>query len=80
MIVVLAACASPAPSPTPTPTASPTPTPTTVPSASPAPSEDASALYESIEEQVIAIRGLQPKRDVVPKVLDETELRALMTE
>ena len=78
MIVALAACASPAPSPTPTPTASPTPT--AVPSASPAPSEDAAGLYEAIEEQVIAIRGLQPKRDVVPKVLDEAELRAMMTE
>ena len=33
-----------------------------------------------IEEQVVAIRGLTPKRPVERKVLDEAELRATLTE
>jgi hypothetical protein len=85
LTLVAAGCGSTAPpSPSPLPTASPTPTPAASPSPSlspsPASSADVDALYDAIEEQVIAIRGLDPERDVARKVIDEAELRAMITE
>lgn len=86
LALLAAGCGSsaPSPSPTPTPTASPTPTPAVSPSPSvspsPASSADVDAIYDAIEAQVIAIRGLDPKRDVARKVIDEAELRAMITQ
>jgi hypothetical protein len=48
----------------------------TGPAGSPSPAPDPATLYREIEGQVIAIRGLQPKREVVPKVLDDAQLKA----
>lgn len=49
------------------------------PPATPLPSRELAALYKQIEQQVVAIRGLQPKADVNPQVLDEAELRTHVT-
>ncbi len=74
--LALAACATSVPSASPSAAVSPTPAPV----ASPAASVDPTAIYESIEAQVIDIRGLEPTRPVDRKVLDEAELRSMMTE
>lgn len=83
--LVLIGCGTSVPSamPSPSPTQSPSPTAARVspsPSASPASSAEADAIYDTIEEQVIAIRGLEPQRDVTRRVIDEAELRAMITE
>ncbi|HXI46034.1 MAG TPA: hypothetical protein VNH13_07010 [Candidatus Acidoferrales bacterium] len=71
-LAALVAC-SPGPSP-----AGPTPSPSAG-AASPAASVDAAAVYAAIAAQVEAIRGLEPKGDVAPVLLDETQLRANLT-
>lgn len=74
---------TPAPSPSPTPTPGPSPTAAPVspsPSAGPASSAEANAIYDAIEDQVIAIRGLEPQRDVARRVIGEAELRTMITE
>jgi hypothetical protein len=83
LLLIAAACGgNPAPSATPTapPTAAPTstPAPTEAPSGSPdaSPGGDDAAVYEEIEQQVIALRGLQPTEAVAREVMDEAELRA----
>jgi len=63
---------SPAPSATPTPSASETTAPTSNPSAD-------QALYREIEDQVIAIRGLQPTNRLVPTIIDGPTLVANLT-
>ena len=82
--LVLAACGATTPSPTPSATATPspavTPAPTAAPSASPTASEDPAAVYDAIEQQVIQIRGLQPTRPVDRQVIDEAELRTILTQ
>ena len=84
--VLVAACGSTVPpvSPSPSPTASPSATPTAEPtpasSATPASSTEVDAIYDAIEDQVVAIRGLEPERDVTRRVIDETELRTMITE
>ena len=60
------------------PTAAPTPPPSPPPpaaSTSPAASADVGAIYDAIEQQVVEIRGLQPKREVARQFIDEAELR-----
>jgi len=83
-VLLLLGCGINAPSPSPTPSPTPTPTPAASSSpsasASPASSADVDAVYDAIEEQVIEIRGLDPARDVARKVIDEAELRTLITE
>ena len=85
--IALAACNStnpttaPSPSPSPTPAeASPEPSESSPPSAAPAsPSEGASAadpIYDEIEQEVAAMRGLQPTGEVDRRTLDREELRA----
>ena len=81
------ACGPPSPSPAPSGSAGPTPGSTTpatgAPSpgtSEPAPSVDTAALYRAIEEQVVEIRGLQPKAEVDPQVLDEAELKRRVEE
>ena len=70
-------CGNQNPSPSPSPTAAP-PSPTAVPSttATPNPAE----VYAAIKKRVIEIRGLQPKQDVDPHLLNETELRTRVEE
>ena len=78
--VLAGACGSSGP--TASPPASPSPTASSAPSVAPASagptsSADAAAVYAAIEDQVVAIRGLQPKAKVDPKVLDDAGIRKL---
>jgi hypothetical protein len=83
VVVLAGACGPSTPSPSPTPSASPSPPPATSPPVDPSPPEsgeptasvDTTAIYRSIEEQVVAIRGLAPEAEVDPQVLDEAELK-----
>ena len=70
----LAALVACSPGPTPAPTPSPSSG-----AATPAASVDAAAVYAAIAAQVEAIRGLRPKGDVAPVLLDEAQLRANLT-
>ncbi|MGH2477827.1 MAG: hypothetical protein ACRDIL_21470, partial [Candidatus Limnocylindrales bacterium] len=65
----------PSPSPSPSPTAVPTPAPTASPPATPLPSGAADALFDTIEDQVDAIRGLTPT-DVKRETIDAEALKA----
>jgi hypothetical protein len=84
--VLVAACnsASPTPSPEPSQTALPSsaaasPPPSEAPSAGPS-SEPTAAdpIYDEIEQEVAALRGLQPTGEVARKTLDEPQLAAEM--
>jgi hypothetical protein len=68
------ACGSPAPS------ASPSPTPTTAPTTAPTPaaSQDLAAVYEEINGQVQAIRGLDELQPIVPKIVSSDELAKVL--
>jgi hypothetical protein len=90
VVLVAAGCGSTAPSATPSsppslvpatsrPPATTPPSPST-PSPSPAPSVDVSAIYDAIERQVVGIRGLKPSRPVARQSIDQTELRAMITD
>ena len=90
LALLVAACGNAAPSAAPTavptsaaPSASTPPTPAASQSASASPSAtsgaDNDALYAQIEEQVIKLRGLQPKTPVARNVIDQAALRDLMT-
>lgn len=84
-VLLFAACGSATTSPTPPPTTAPTPSPipsaTAEPSgpATPAASLDADAIYDQVEQQVIAIRGLKPSKPVARQFIDANELRTLIT-
>lgn len=78
--VVLVACGSTGPSAPPSATAGPTATPAPTASATPAPSQDADAIYDTIEQQVIAIRDLQPTKPVDRQQISEAELREMLTQ
>jgi hypothetical protein len=41
---------------------------------------DAGAIYDAVESQVVAIRGLQPKRKVERQFIDEAQLRTILTQ
>src|SRR5262245_56437970 len=85
LAVVLAACNSA----TPTPTASPSPSPfaaTPSPAASAPPSEAPAAspssaptaddaVYDEIEGEVVAMRGLEPTGEVDRRTIDEAQLK-----
>lgn len=68
------ACASPAPS------ASPSPAPTSAPSGAPtaAASQDLATVYEEINRQVQAIRGLAELEPIVPKIVSSDELAKVL--
>jgi hypothetical protein len=80
--LALAAC-GPSTSPSPSVVAPTTPPPSTAPSATPTgttdpgPSTDPDqeALYQAIEDAVVDLRGLEPKADVAPHILDEAQLK-----
>jgi hypothetical protein len=55
---------------------SPIPNPST--SAAPSPVVDPSTVYNTIEDQVVEIRGLHPKAAVSPQVLDDAGLKKLV--
>jgi hypothetical protein len=84
LLATIAAC-SPAPSSPPATTgATPNPANSTGPIASGSPgtspsSADAAAVYGAIARQVEALRGLEPKADVQPVLLDADQLRANLT-
>ena len=87
MALALSGCNLAVPSPTASPsvrpTVSPSPTPSVESSAgaspegggSPTPGADPAIVYKTIEGQVVAIRGLQPKSPVEPRILNDTELK-----
>jgi hypothetical protein len=83
VLLLAAGCGTTAPTATPSSPPPPTPTPTAPATAgasqSPAASIDVAAIYDAIEQQVIAIRGLEPSRTVPRQSIDETELRTMMT-
>jgi hypothetical protein len=68
LALVVAGCGIVGPSPSAAPTASPTTPP------------DPATVYAAIEDQVRAIRGLDEKKPVQPKVLDEAALTAYVKE
>lgn len=80
--LIAAACGSSTPSPSPSaaPSSAPprtfAPTPTVAPSSSAVPSADADAVFDTIVEQVLALRGLQAA-DVERETIDEEALKAL---
>ena len=83
LVLVLAACntTQPSPSASGTPTASASPSASAPPVASPEPTSTASnteadAVYDAIEDQVTAMRGLQPTMEVERATLSEAELAA----
>ncbi len=80
--LALFACGSTTPSASSTPTASPTATavPTASASASPSAGDDSAAVYDTIEQQVISIRRLQPARPVDRQLISEAELRTMLTQ
>src|SRR5260221_9392389 len=65
--------------------ATPSPTATGIPPASQATGQppttppDPATVYAAIEPEVVAIRGLQPKATVEPKLLDDAGLKKLVT-
>ena len=63
----------------PTASATAAPSGSVAPSAagSPGPSQDLSAIYQTIEDQTVAIRQLQPKRPVQPTLLDDAGIKKL---
>ena len=75
------ASSSPSGAPTPAPTASSSAgaSGSVAPSAagSPGPSQDLSAVYQTIEDQTVEIRRLQPKRPVQPTLLDDAGIKRL---
>lgn len=85
LALALVACASSAP--TTSPNASPSasvvtsaaPTAAPIASATPAASVDPTAIYDAIERQVVAIRGLTPSKPVERQVIDEAKLRTIIT-
>lgn len=77
-------CGPSAPTPAPS-SAAPSIAPTTSPAVasiapSPAASADVAAIYDTIEQQVIEIRGLRPSKPVPRQSIDQAELRTMMTE
>jgi hypothetical protein len=84
-VLATVGCGSTAPTPSPSsaapPTARASATPVAAsPSSSPAASADIAAVYDVIEQQVIQIRGLRPSAPVPRQSIDQTQLRAMLTE
>ena len=80
--VLVAACNSATPTPSPEasptaapPSAAPSPTPSEAPAAAPSSVPTAAdPIYDEIEQEVAALRGLQPTGDVARTTLDEAQL------
>lgn len=85
LVLLLAACGTSGPTASPgSPASSPGPTGSPVPSATSSaaatPVVDPSTIYATIEDQVVAIRGLQPKAAVSPTVLDDAGIKKLIND
>jgi hypothetical protein len=82
LLVLVNACGSTGPTAAPTvsPSLSAPASPIPSGSAAPTPVVDPATVYATIEEQVIALRGLQPKAKVEPKILDADGIKKLVTE
>jgi hypothetical protein len=80
-LIVMAACGPSVTVATPSPTTSVAPPASQAagPSPSPTTPPDPATVYAAIEPQVVAIRGLQPKAAVEPKLLDDAGLKKLVT-
>lgn len=76
--LVVVACGSTGP--TAAPTTSPTVAPATPPASSSAPTPvvDPATVYATIEDQVLALRGLEKKAPVDPQVLDDAGIKKLV--
>jgi len=79
-LLIVAACGATTPSASPTPAAAsigPTGAIASAPPSGPAASQavDAKAIYAAIEDQVVALRGLEPKAAVDPQVLDDAGIK-----
>ncbi len=85
VVLMVAACGSNQGSAAPStaPSSSPAP-PSSAPASSTAsassPDAGAGAIYDTIEQQVIAIRGLSPKRPVEREFIDSNQLRTMLTD
>jgi len=92
LIAIVAACGSGNPSPAASASANATglPAPSSTAgssgslapsgSATPAPSQDLAAIYQTIEDQTVEIRQLQPKRPVQPTLLDDAGIKKLTSD
>jgi len=82
LVVLLNACGSTGPTTSATASSAPSVPASVAPSSSvgPTPVVDPATVYASIEDQVIAIRGLQPKAKVEPKILDDAGIKKLITD
>jgi hypothetical protein len=60
---------------TPPPSTAPSGTPTGTTDPGPSTDPDHEALYQAIEEAVVDLRGLEPKADVAPRILDEQQVK-----
>ena len=83
IIALLAsACGTTTPStaPSASATTSSVPTASAPTSVAPSASGNAGAIYDTVEQQVIAIRGLKPTHPVLRQFIDEAELRTLITQ
>ena len=85
LVLLVAACGSNGPSASP---GSPSTSTGTAGSAGPGPSAsvaatpfvDPATVYQTIEDQVVAIRGLHPKATVSPTLLDDAGLKKLVAD
>ena len=83
--LLVAACGSatttPSASTSPSSSALPAPTTSIAPAATPSAGASLTAdqVYDAVEQQVIAIRGLKPNRPVARQFIDGTELRTILT-
>lgn len=86
LLLLVAACGPSGPtslpsvSPSAAPTAGTSASPGAGASVAPTPVVDPSALYKSIEDQVVAIRGLRPKAPVSPTVLDDAGIKKFVAD
>jgi hypothetical protein len=85
IVLIVAACGSATPSIAPSAAATATTAPASsspVASGSPSaiPSAEIDATYDAIEAQVVAIRGLQSTKPVERQVIDESQLRTMLTQ
>ncbi len=80
LVLAVAACQQPTPSPSNSPSGSPSPSaqPSTSGSASPAASADPEAIYARINAQVQAIRGLDEREPIEPRIVSPNELRDVL--
>jgi len=82
LTLLLGACGTSGPTGSPGASAAPSSSAVATPTASAAPTTvaDLATVYASIEDQVIALRGLKPKAKVDPKILDDAGIKKLITD